>query len=714
MKCDAASRRTREQALLYTIAVDIGGTFTDVFVTEDASGRSFAGKALTTPGDLQLGVMEGLARAAEHVGVRVGDLLTGAKRFVHATTQSTNAIFSFSGAKTAVLATRGFGDTLTIMRATGRVAGLSVFERHHYRATQKPKLLVDERDIFEIAERIDHKGAVVTPLDEKGIRAATRAIRQRGYRAIAIGFLFSHKNPAHERRAREIVRDEAPELYTSLSSDVAPVIGEYERSATALFNAYVGPVIEGYLERLEGALRQAGLRQKLLVVQSNGGVATAAQTVPILTVESGPAAGVVGAATLAERLGCKNVIATDVGGTTFKVAVIENGRWSYSKETVLNQYQLRLPMIDVASIGAGGGSIAWADGPRLRIGPQSASADPGPACYGQGGTEPTVTDADVVLGYLSPGNFLGGRMRLDRASAERAIAERIAKPLFGGDVLAAAAGIRTVVDSQMADLIRKSTLERGHDPRDFVMMAYGGAGPGHAASYGADIGMKEIIVPFHATVHSAFGAALSDVRFSLTHSDPMVLPADPATIEAIYAEMEARGDALLADADIAKGNRAFRRWVEARFRRQVHTLRVPVSTTVDAETIGRIAPDFEAEYERLFGPGSALSEAGVELLTFGVDAIGSVPKRDQEIARGAGRAVPVGYRPAWCPRAKRMLETPVYDGPALSPGVQFAGPAIIEHPGTTIVVLDGQRAAIDEWLNTHITPNTTERGTAHA
>jgi N-methylhydantoinase A len=699
---------------LYTIAVDIGGTFTDVFVTEDVSGKSFASKALTTPADLQQGVMEGLEDAAQSAGVPVRALLGDASRFVHATTQSTNAIFSFTGARTAVLATRGFGDTLTIMRATGRVAGLSVFERHHYRATQKPRLLVDERDIFEIAERIDHKGAVVTPLDEEGVRAATRAIVERGYRAIAVGFLFSHKNPAHERRVREILQEGAPGLYISLSSDVAPVIGEYERSATALFNAYVGPVIEGYLERLDAALRDGGLRQKLLVVQANGGVATAAQTVPILTVESGPAAGVVGAASLAERLGYKNVIATDVGGTTFKVAVIENGRWSYSKETVLNQYQLRLPMIDVASIGAGGGSIAWVDGPRLRIGPQSASADPGPACYGQGGTEPTVTDADVVLGYVSPDNFLGGRMRLDRAAAERAIAERIAAPLFGGDVLAAAAGIRTVVDSQMADLIRKSTLERGHDPRDFVMMAYGGAGPGHAASYGADIGMKRIIVPFHATVHSAYGAALSDVRFSLTHSDPMVLPGDPAAIEKIYRDMEERGDALLAEADITRAKREFRRWVEARFRRQVHTLRIPVPARVDALTMGEIAPAFEAEYERLFGPGSALSEAGVELLTFGVDAVGVVAMPKQKAAPAAGAAAPAARRPAWCPRARRMIETPVYDGPKLPPGARLAGPAIIEHPGTTIVVFAGQQAAIDEWLNTHITPSPAEEGPSHA
>jgi N-methylhydantoinase A len=699
---------------VYTIAVDIGGTFTDVFVTEASSGRSFDAKTLTTPDDLQEGVLRGLKSAAESAGLAPRELLGRASRFVHATTQSTNAIFSFAGAKTAVLATRGFGDTLTIMRATGRVAGLSVFERHHYRATQKPRLIADERDIFEIAERIDHKGTVVTPLDEAAVRAAARAIAERGYRAVAIGFLFSHKNPAHERRAREILREEAPELYISLSGEVAPVIGEYERSATALFNAYVGPVIEGYLARLDAALREAGLRQKLLVVQANGGLATATQTVPILTVESGPAAGVVGAAALAARLGYKNVIATDVGGTTFKVAVIENGRWSYSKETVLNQYQLRLPMIDVASIGAGGGSIAWVDGPRLRIGPQSAAADPGPACYGLGGQEPTVTDADVVLGYVSPESFLGGRMRLDRDAAERAIAERVAQPLFGGDVLAAAAGIRTVVDSQMADLIRKSTLERGHDPRDFVMMAYGGAGPGHAASYGTDIGMSRIIVPFHATVHSAYGAALSDVRFSLTHSDPMVLPADPATIEAIYAEMERQGDTLLAEAEIEPPRREFRRRVEARFRRQVHTLRIPVPTHVDVEAVAGIPPAFAAEYERLFGPGSALDEAGVELLTFGVDAVGTVAAAEPATAAAEGRAAPVGRRQAWCPRARRMVETPVYDGPTLPPASRITGPAIIEHPGTTIVVLSGQEALIDRWRNTHITPRPADQGIAHA
>ncbi len=687
---------------MYTVAVDIGGTFTDVVVIEQASGETFAGKALTTPGDLQRGVLDGLQDAAGGLRLDMGALLARTERMVHATTQSSNAVFAFSGARTAVLATRGFGDTLTIMRATGRVAGLSVFERHHYRLTQKPRLLVDERDIFEVPERMDHAGRVVTPLDEAAVRAIAAQLRSRGYEAVAVAFLFSHKNAANEKRAGEILREALPGIYVSLSAEVAPVMGEYERSATALFNAYVGPVIDSYISRLESTLRDAGLRQRLLIVQANGGLATTAQTVPIFTIESGPAAGVVGAAQIAATLELPNVIATDVGGTTFKVALIEHGRWAYSKETVLNQYQLRLPMLDVASIGAGGGSIAWVDGRRLRIGPQSAGASPGPACYGLGGEEPTVTDADVVLGYVSPERFLGGRMALHPQRAEAAIRERIAKPLFGGDVKAAAAGIRQVIDSQMADLIRKSTLERGYDPREFVMMAYGGAGPVHAASYGEQVGVAEVIVPFFATVHSAYGAALSDVRFSLQHSHPVVLPAEPVLVERIYAAMEADGARRLAEAEVPKGEQRFERWAEARYRRQVHHLRVPAPARVDEAGLKKIAADFEAEYERLFGKGAALRDAGIELVNYGVDAVGVTPKRAARYGASAAAPRAAHERMTYCPRRNDMVATPVYDGPSLAPGAELAGPAIIEHPGTTIVVLAGQRARIDDYRHTHI------------
>ncbi|SVA52863.1 uncharacterized protein METZ01_LOCUS105717, partial [marine metagenome] len=446
---------------MFTVAVDIGGTFTDVFVLDEETERTFISKTATTPDDLLVGVMTGLDEAAAQMGLNIEKLLNATERFIHATTQSSNAIFAFTGARTAVLTTRGFGDTLTIMRATGRVAGLSVMERHHYRKTDKPRLLVDERDIFEVSERVDSKGRVVVPLDEEAVHQIVRLVHERGYEALAVAFLFSQKNPEHEKRVGTIVSEEAPELFLSLSYAVAPEIGEYERSATALFNAYVGKIIGRYLERLERTLIDSGLRQKLLIVQSNGGLVTPEQTIPVFTIESGPAVGVVGAANLARELGQRDVIATDIGGTTSKVAVIKDGKWNYKNEAVINQYQLRMPMVDVTSIGAGGGSIAWVDGRRLRVGPHSAAAYPGPACYGFGGVEPTITDTDLLLGYLDPERFLGGRMTLDPELAAEVVQSRVASLLFDGDLIAAAAGIRQIIDAQMADLIRKATLERG-------------------------------------------------------------------------------------------------------------------------------------------------------------------------------------------------------------------------------------------------------------
>jgi len=700
---------------VYTLSVDIGGTFTDCVAINEADGHVTTRKVATTPDDLQRGVFAGLDQIAGDLDLSTPALLGDVSRFVHATTQSSNAVFAGTGARTAVLTTRGFGDTLMIMRATGRVAGLSVFERHHYRNTQKPVPLVDERDIFEVSERIDHKGLVLVSPDDGEIRAIAKQIGDGGYEAVAVCFLFSHKNPIHESRAGEILREELPDCFISLSAEVAPVIGEYERSATALFNAYVGTLIEGYLSRLEASLAERGLAQKLLIVQANGGVATAAQTVPIMTVESGPAAGVVGAARLAKQLDCPNVIATDVGGTTFKVAVIADNNWSYSRETVLNQYQLRLPMIDIASIGAGGGSIAWIDSGRLRVGPRSAAADPGPACYGLGGFEPTVTDADVVLGYISPDRFLDGDMQLDSDRAHTAIREYIAEPLFGGDVLAAAAGVRRVVDSQMADLIRKTTLERGHDTRNFVMMAYGGAGPTHACSYGPESGCSEIIIPAVATVHSAFGAAMTDVRFSLRYSDPLVLPVPAAKLEKFFTDMEAQGGDLLRGADMPEADTAFHRWVEARYRRQVHTVRVPAPGSIDDAGIEAIAEAFHREYERLFGVGTGLTDAGIELINYGVDAVGQVAKHaPHRLEPQSGAPQPRLSRDAYCAVQGAMVDTPIYNGATLGAGAAITGPAIIEQPGTTVVLLTGQAAQIDDFGHIHVTGNAGKASDHHA
>ena len=687
---------------MFTVAVDIGGTFTDVFVVDEEIKRTFISKTATTPDDLLVGVMTGLDEAAAQMGLNIEKLLNATERFIHATTQSSNAIFAFTGARTAVLTTRGFGDTLTIMRATGRVAGLSVMERHHYRKTDKPRLLVDERDIFEVSERIDSKGRIVVPLDEETVHQIVHSVQEKGYEALAVAFLFSQKNPEHEKRVGTIVAEEAPELFLSLSYAVAPEIGEYERSATALFNAYVGKIIERYLERLERTLIDSGLRRKLLIVQSNGGLVTPEQTIPVFTIESGPAVGVVGAANLTRELGLRDVIATDIGGTTSKVAVIKDGKWNYRNEAVINQYQLRMPIVDVTSIGAGGGSIAWVDGRRLRVGPHSAAAYPGPACYGFGGVEPTITDIDLLLGYLDPERFLGGRMILDPELAAEVVQSRVASLLFDGDLIAAAAGIRQIIDAQVADLIRKATLERGHDPRSFVIMAYGGCAPAHVASYGLELNIREMIIPFQATAFSAYGAALADARFSLRISDPLVLPAEAKKVNVHFNTMEERGHALLDDAGVPPEKRVIERWLEARYLRQVHTVRVPVPRELNVSTLSEVSRRFRDEYERLYGAGSALPDADIELVTYCIDAVGMIERSTGEKSNVTGEVSPRTHRPTYCPFRREMVTTPIFDASSLFTGSKVNGPAVIQHPGTTIIIHRGQVAEIDEYRHTHI------------
>ena len=667
---------------MYTVAVDIGGTFTDVVVMDDASGRTYAGKSLTTPDDLQRGVFDGLADAAGEVGVQVGELLRRTGRMVHATTQSSNAVFAFTGARTAVLATRGFGDTLLIMRATGRVAGMSVFERHHYRMTQKPRLLVDERDIFEIPERMDYLGRVVQPLDEAATREVARTLRERGYEAVAVAFLFSHKNAAHERRVREILAEELPGAYVSLSAEVAPVMGEYERSATALFNAYVGPVIESYVTRLEGTLREQGLDQQLLMMQANGGVATTAQTVPIFTIESGPAAGVVGAAEIARTLGLPNVIATDVGGTTFKVAIVENGQWGYSRETVLNQYQLRLPMVDVASIGAGGGSIAWVDGRRLRIGPQSAAAAPGPACYGLGGEEPTVTDADLVLGYLDPGFFLGGDMRLDVDAARDAIRTHVAEPL-GLSVEEAAWGIHRLVNEDMASAARVHAAERGHDATGLPLFAFGGAGPVHAFGVGAALGTRTVIVPAAAGVMSSVGVLAAPLATDAVRS--RLEPVDDDTlrrVEPLFTELEAQNAEILSHSGVT--DITHERSIDMRYVGQGFEVTVPVGAGEDLRSA------FEAAYVRAHGRRGP--DVPIEAISWRVLSRGPDPAlRLLAAPAGDGDAMK-GTRDAYFDGAYR--ETPIYDRYRMGVGTRIEGPAIVEERESTTVVGAGATARV--------------------
>jgi N-methylhydantoinase A len=698
---------TRTATVANIIGVDIGGTFTDVAVVNLATGTTTTSKARTTPDDFFSGVLEGLNLVAEDVGLELDDLLASTVKFAHGTTLTSNVMFTWTGARTGLLATRGFGDEILIMRARGRVAGMGLSDRRHYRATQKPPQIILPDMIEEVVERIDHHGRALLPLQHAEARRAVDALLARGATSIAIALLWSPENPEHELLLERVIRERAPGVYVSVSHRLAPVLGEYERTATAAVNAYVGPTVDDYLRALADRVRKRGLKRPLLVVQANGGVAQIDETVPVNTIESGPAAGMVATKALMDAAGFKNVIATDVGGTTFKVGLLVDGEWTFAPEAIVNQYTLLIPMIDLVSIGAGGGSIAWVDERRLRIGPQSAGADPGPACYGWGGTEPTVTDADLVLGFLNPGRFLGGRLKLHPDRAENAIRDRVADLLFGGDVERAAAGIRQVVDAQMADLVRKMSIERGHDPRRFVLMAYGGAGPLHAASYARQVGVERVVVPPAATVFSAFGAAASDIRHSLQRSVPGEFPDQLPGIEAAFASMEAEGRELLARQGIPTPSMYLRRWADMRYARQLHDVRVPVPDgLIDATFSDRVRQAFIERYAALYGKSAVLEKLGVRVLRVGIEAVGVIEKpvlphskthaADPSAAEGPSR-------PIYWPEAGKRLTTRVYDGLALLAGNAIEGPAVIELPGTTIALPPGDRAVIDQFGNTVIT-----------
>ncbi|HET9492275.1 MAG TPA: hydantoinase/oxoprolinase family protein [Methylomirabilota bacterium] len=696
--------------MAYIIGVDIGGTFTDVAVVDVASGAIATAKVRTTPADLTSGVLSALELAAAEAGLGLDDLLADTVKLAHGTTLTSNVMFTWSGARTGLLATRGFGDEILIMRARGRVAGMGLAERRHYRATDKPPRIVAPELIEEVVERVDHHGRALVPLAPTEAERAVDALLGRGVESVAIALLWSPANPAHELLLERTVRERAPGVHVSVSHRLAPVLGEYERTATAAVNAYVGPTVSAYLHDLGERLRQRGLGRPLLVVQANGGVAQVEETVPINTIESGPAAGLVAAKALMDAAGYRNVIATDVGGTTFKVGLLVDGEWSFAPEAVVNQYTLLIPMIDVVSIGAGGGSIAWADETRLRIGPRSAGANPGPAGYGWGGTEPTVTDADLVLGFLNPERFLGGRLRLRPDLAEKAIADRVASRLFGGDVERAAAGIRRVVDAQMGDLVRKMSIERGHDPRRFVLLAYGGAGPLHAAAYARQAGIEQVIVPSAATVFSAFGAAASDIRHSLQRSSPGQLD-DLDAIGATYETMEDEARALLARQGVSAPRMRLYRWADMRYARQLHDVRVPVPAgPVDSAFADAVRQAFAQRYAALYGASAVLEKVPVRLLRLGLEAVGMIDKPavsavepDPAGAEEPARSAYGSARSVYWPDEGRRLPTRVYDGLRLRPGSTLEGPAIIELPGTTIALPPGDRAAIDRLGNTVIT-----------
>jgi N-methylhydantoinase A len=706
------------------IGVDTGGTFTDIVVM-DAEGRVYANKAPTTPRALEDGVFAALELIATERAETVEQMLAKVVTFGHGTTQATNALIERRGTRTALLTTRGFGDTLIIQRLMGFTAGTPVerlgeFSNRHY-----PDPIVPRDLIAEVPERIDQAGNVVLQLDEAAVRDAVTALVQEGVTAFAVVLLWSFRNPVHERRIGELIREIAgPDVYISLSSDVNPVLGEYERTATTVFNSYLGPTVERYLERLERKLREAGLPGRFSVLNSIGGVMGARDAAEraVLLLGSGPTGGVLGSHHLANELGHRNVITSDMGGTSFDVGLVVDGQPVVKAVTEIAQYHVATPMVDITAIGAGGGSIATVVNGKLRVGPESAGAHPGPVCYGRGGTQVTVTDADVVLGVIDPDNFLGGRMTIDRAAAERSIQTLIAEPL-GISTVEAAAGIRQIVDSRMADTLRELTVGRGHDPRDFVLYAYGGAGPMHCAGFGAELGVRAILVPATSMAHSAYGALSADIHHNAERSEVFrttpgnlrpweELDLDP--IRAIFDELEQEALTRLADDNVVEADRSTTRAVDMRYRSQTHELIIPVPVELSApHSLEDLVALFERTYEDTYGKGSGFREAGMEITTFRVAGIGRTFK---PTFRTITPGVPVTRpsRRVFDVQAHDWFEVQVLDWDSIEPGAVFDGPLVIEHPTTTVYVASAQTVGMDDIGNLLITPKIQTAGVAAA
>jgi N-methylhydantoinase A len=683
--------------MAFRVGFDVGGTFTD-FALQTEDGRLLTGKRLTTPDDPARASVEGLQELVARAGLGWAELAQA----VHGTTLGSNVVIERKGGHVALLTTRGFRDVLII----GREKRYQLYDL----LIEKPAPLVPRSRIREVTERVAFDGEVLVPLDEAGLRRTVQGLRRDGVESIAICFLHSYANPAHERRAAEIVHEEAPRVAVSLSSEISPVIREYERTSTTVVNAYVMTAVRDYLGRLEESLAALDYRGRLFVMQSGGGIATAETMArfPVRMIESGPAAGALMAAAYGKLTGHADLVAFDMGGTTAKLSLIADGRPQTIREFELHRIRLQpgsgIPMniqaIDLVEIGAGGGSIARVETGVLRVGPDSASAAPGPICYGLGGVEPTVTDANLVLGYLNPEYFLGGRMRLDIEGAQRGIADRIAGPL-GLDVAEAAWGIHQVVTTNMELATRVVSIERGYDPRRLALAAFGGSGPVHGCRLAQALGIPRAILPAAAGVTSAIGLLAAEVRFDTSRSYVRRLDAiDPGYLASILDEMARQGAAVVREAGVG-GTLSVARSADMRYVGQGYELSVPIPEgPVDGGTAAALRSAFDRVYGHRYGYSDPT--AAVELVTAAVTVTGAGPEvRLGEQPPGARDIAQARKpsRPVYFPETRGYVECAIYDRGRLPVGGTIPGPAIVEEPESTTVLPPGTTAEIDRWAN---------------
>ncbi len=675
---------------MWRVGIDVGGTFTDLFAWDDQSGQQTSSKVLTSKHDRSLGVLSAIKAA--------GIPCDGISFLMHGTTTATNALLERNYPDPAMVTTEGFRDTIEIGRQ---------HREHLYDPYQtKPKPIIKRRYRYTLNERMDAAGKVVRPIKHADALAIARKIKQQGIKSVAVAFINSYKNGAHEREMQEIIKSECPDIYVVLSHETRPVFREHGRFTTTAIRAATIPVMEVYFERLEAALKQQGFSGALLILKSSGGITGVdyAKLHPEELIESGPAGGVAYAAYLSKLLGkYPNIIHTDVGGTSYDVSIVENGKGLITRDHEIEwEIPCIVPMLDIHSVGAGGGSIGWIDeGGSLRAGPRSAGSSPGPACYGLGGTEPTITDANLLLGRIEP--TLGGKMPLNLQRAEQAMEGLAAK--IGMSTIETADGLIRIACENMAQAVKKVLVSRGRDPRDFILASFGGAGAMHACFVADSMNIPKVIVPIHAGVASAFGATAMDLRQDLEafYFAPVV-EADLTIVNALYSELEQRAVALLAADGVARDRIELVRTAQMRYVGQSYEVETPMpNTTLTAADIPAIVATFHQCHAQEYGVSS--EDFAPALVGLGVTATGKMDAPPPVTVGASGRAAVKGERQIYFDRAWHTSK--VYDGHALQPQAQVVGPSIVEYEHACAVLPPNTVATVDAYGNLIIDVNQT-------
>lgn len=677
------------------IGIDVGGTFTDFLVAaEGQEPRIF--KVLSTPEDPSVGLINGLEEIAAGMGMPLNELAQAVSTIVHGTTVTTNATLTNNGSRTGLLSTHGLRDALEMRRGIRE-------EQYNNRFRNVPPLVPRYLRVG-IRERVNYRGEEIHPLSVDDVRSAIELFRKEGVQAVAICFMNSFANTEHERAAAAIVREELPDAYLTVSSDLLPSIRFYDRVSTTVLNSYVGPILSSYLDNLRSRLKQIGFRGVLLIMQSNGGVMApeVARENAALTLLSGPAAGPRAGLGYARIHGHDDCITVDMGGTSFDAALVRDGSPLVETEGEINRYRIALPMLGIVTIGAGGGSIGWIDeGGLLRMGPQSAGADPGPACYGKGGERPACTDADLLLGYLNPDFFAGGKMKLDVEAAERAVSEHVAGPL-GLSIREAAAGMYRVINNNMAQGVREITIKRGYDPREFPMVVAGGAGPIHACMICQELEIPMFIVPRESSIFCAAGMLMSDLQHDFVRS--FVSPFDKidwSDLTTVIDEMKQEGAALLTEEHIPEDRRKYYVNLDCRYVKQYHEVSLPVEMDmVLGADMEAISTRFHTEHNRLFGYSLEEDGTPIELINVRLRAVGVTEKpamMEDEYAGEDASAALKGEREVYLPERGTFETVPVYDGHRTRFGNRIQGPAIIEQVNTTLFLSEQYDCACDPY-----------------